>query len=228
MATDEAERERLKAALFRDSTVQGDSALMEQYKLYLGMLDRISERRQLANSFFLSINTGVCALIGYMFSKDAAVELKGFFWMTPLAGILLSCFWYRLIKSYRDLNSAKFEVIHLIEERLPLSPYHTEWVALGEGKDSRRYTPFTHLEIWVPRCFIIMYSVMILMMVPWSKLRREAAAPKAPSTATSTANKERQDDCWGRWVRHACHDFNPPSRLHAHSRPSSASASSFA
>jgi hypothetical protein len=183
MATDDKEKERLKAALFRASDVEGDCALMEQYKLYLEMLDRISERRQHANSFFLSINTGVCALIGYMFSKDAAVELKGFFWMTPLAGILLSYFWYRLIKSYRDLNSAKFDVIHLIEERLPLSPYHTEWLALGEGKDSKRYTPFTHLEIWVPRCFIIMYSVMILMMIPWSSLCRKAPSPTEPTKA---------------------------------------------
>jgi hypothetical protein len=183
MAADDKERERLKAALFRDSAVEGGCALMEQYKLYLEMLDRISERRQHANSFFLSINTGVCALIGYMFSKDAAVELKGFFWMTPLAGILLSYFWYRLIKSYRDLNSAKFEVVHLIEERLPLSPYHTEWLALGEGKDSKRYTPFTHLEIWVPRSFIIMYSVMILMMVPWSSLRKKAPPASTPTKA---------------------------------------------
>lgn len=188
MANAKTETERLSSALFRESCVEGDSAMMEQYKLYLEMLDRISERRQHANSFFLSINTGVCALIGYMFSKDAATELKGFFWMTPLAGILLSYFWYRLIKSYRDLNTAKFKVIYLIEERLPLSPYHTEWLALGEAKDPKVYTPFTHLEIWVPRCFVIMYSVMIVMMIPWSSLRQKMSAPTdAPKALVPTA-----------------------------------------
>jgi hypothetical protein len=55
-----------------------DPAYIEQYKLYLELLDKVSERRQSANSFFLSINTGLCALLGYMFSKDASPELRFF------------------------------------------------------------------------------------------------------------------------------------------------------
>ena len=35
---------------------------LEQYKLYVEMADRISSRRQNANSFFLSINTAIVAL----------------------------------------------------------------------------------------------------------------------------------------------------------------------
>ena len=31
--------------------------LLEQYKLYVQMADKISERRQSANSFFLTVNT---------------------------------------------------------------------------------------------------------------------------------------------------------------------------
>ena len=38
--------------------------LLEQYKLYLEMADRISSRRQSANSFFLSLNTALVALVG--------------------------------------------------------------------------------------------------------------------------------------------------------------------
>jgi len=192
MANDK-EHKRLSEALFNESNLDGDSAYFGQYKLYIEMLDRISERRQHANSFFLSINTGICALIGYMFSKDAAAELKGFFWMTPLAGILLSYFWYRLIKSYRDLNTAKFKVIYQIEERLPLSTYMAEWLALGEAKDRKVYTPFTHLEIWVPRSFIMMYFAIIVMMIPWSSLFKihkqdkvnKDEAGKSPASAVS-------------------------------------------
>ena len=40
--------------------------LLEQYKLYVEMADRISARRQTANSFFLSINTAIIALISYL------------------------------------------------------------------------------------------------------------------------------------------------------------------
>jgi hypothetical protein len=38
--------------------------LLEQYKLYIEMADRISSRRQSANSFFLSLNTTLVALGG--------------------------------------------------------------------------------------------------------------------------------------------------------------------
>jgi hypothetical protein len=37
-------------------------------------------------------------------------------------------------------------------------------------------------------------------------------------------NKARLDNRWGCSVGHACRNYNPPSRLHAHSRPSGASA----
>lgn len=167
MATDNR-KAKLSEALFQDSSLEGDCAYVEQYKLYLEMLDKISERRQHANSFFLTVNTGVCAFIGYLFSNDTNDNFKNFFWFVPVAGILLSYFWYRLIKSYRDLNSAKFEVVHLMEQRLPLAPYHAEWIALGEGKDSKVYVPFTHLEIWVPRSFMLMYFILIMYMILWS------------------------------------------------------------
>ena len=200
MATDK-EKKPLSEVLFNESDIAGDSALMEQYKLFLGMLDRISERRQHANSFFLSINTGVCALIGYMYSKDTADELKVFFWITPLAGILLSYFWFRLIKSYRDLNSAKFKVVYAIEERLPLSPFKAEWHALGEAKDPKVYTPFTHLEIWVPRCFIAMYLLIVAMMIPLSSLastnpkeNKAVDINREPAAASAILPKEKAKD----------------------------------
>jgi len=43
-----------------------NSHVIEIYKLYVEMADRISTRRQLANSFFLSINTAIVAIVGYV------------------------------------------------------------------------------------------------------------------------------------------------------------------
>ena len=164
------ENKKLANALFHESALTGDSAFMEQYKLYLEMLDNNSERRQHANNFFLTVNTGVCAFIGYIFAKDAAIEFRSFFWFVPIAGILLSYFWCRLIRSYRDLNTVKFKVVHLMEQRLPLAPFHAEWLALGEANNTQRYVPFTHLEIWIPRSFILMYGVLIIYMIPWGNI----------------------------------------------------------
>jgi hypothetical protein len=165
---DDDEHARIAAALFHDRDIEGDCAYMEQYKLYVEMLDRSSERRQQVNSFFLSINTGACAVIGYLFSEDASEQAKMFLWFTPLAGILISYFWSQLIKSYRDLSTAKFKVILQIEERLPLSLFKAEWLALREATDPKVYTPITQLEIWVPRSFVVMYLLIILLTIPWA------------------------------------------------------------
>ncbi|MGH9852412.1 MAG: RipA family octameric membrane protein [Blastocatellia bacterium] len=40
----------------------------QQYSLFLQLADKISERRQNANSIFLTINTGICAVVAYLFS----------------------------------------------------------------------------------------------------------------------------------------------------------------
>jgi hypothetical protein len=141
-------------------------AYLEQYKIYLETLDRISERRQTANSFFLSLNTGICGLLGYLFSKDSDPELKCFCWILPVAGIFLSVFWLRLVTSYRQLNTGKFVVLHLVEKHLPLAPYGAEWIALAKGKDRKVYLPLTHVEVWIPRLFILMYIIFIVIRLP--------------------------------------------------------------
>ena len=139
--------------------------VFEQYTLCLEMADKISERRQAANSYFLGINTGLCALIGYVYSKDVQPDLRPLVFLVPVAGFLLSYFWYRVVKSHRDLNGAKFLVIQEMERHLPLAPYRSEWKALGEGRESHRYTPFSHLEIWVPRIFIGMYALLTVFLI---------------------------------------------------------------
>lgn len=163
---------RIAAELFNDREIEGDGAYMEQYKLYVEMLDRTSERRQQVNSFFLSINTGACAIIGYLFSKEASEQARMFIWFTPLAGILISYFWSQLIKSYRHLSAAKFKIILQIEERLPLSLFKAEWLALREARDPNVYTPVTQLETWVPRSFIVMYFLFILLTIPWAAVAK--------------------------------------------------------
>lgn len=126
------------------------SHLLDQYKLYVEMADRVSARRQSANSYFLSVNSAILAFVGYVTSKDSSDYL----WLLGISGVTLSYLWFRLIRSYRDLNTAKFEVIHAIEKRIPISPYNAEWEAMGRGKDPRLYKPISHIESGVPWVFL--------------------------------------------------------------------------
>ncbi len=156
--------------LFRDVVEKyGDKYIehfLEQYKIYLSMLDKISDRRQKTNEFFLGLNTALLALLGYLNTRDITSN-NSFFIPSALAGIVISFFWYRIVRSYRDLNTGKFKIVHAIEQRLPMSLYETEWEVLGAGKNKRLYLPFTHIEIYVPWVFISIYFIIFASLVDW-------------------------------------------------------------
>jgi len=131
------------------------------------MADRISSRRQSANTFALSINTALIALVGYVQTQDSMILKEGFFWSVAVAGLILNFVWYRMVRSYRDLNTAKYLVIHEIEKRLVISPYDAEWEAVGRGKDRKLYLPFTHIEIWIPWIFFALHALILIRSIRW-------------------------------------------------------------
>ena len=88
--------------------------LLAQYFKYLDMADKISDRRSTANTFFLSINTGLISATGI--AKLVSQKTAPFtFAIIGLTAILLCFVWRRLIRSYDDLNTAKFKVVHEFE-----------------------------------------------------------------------------------------------------------------
>jgi hypothetical protein len=142
------------------------SHLLDQYKLYVEMADRISQRRTTANSYFLSINSAILAFAGYLTSKDSTDYL----WLLAIAGIVLCLLWQAIITSYRDLNTAKWNVVHQIEERLPISPYAAEWEAVERGRNPKLYRPLSHIERGVPWIFIALHVVVFAKTMPWHEV----------------------------------------------------------
>lgn len=136
--------------------------LLEQYKLYQSSAEKISDRRQTANAFFVTINTTLVSLISYL--NFGATNPSKYYWAIALAGIAISFMWYRLVRSYKDLNTAKFKVIHEIEKSLPVSPYDAEWEAVGRGENSELYLPFTHIEIFIPWVFLTLHSLILVII----------------------------------------------------------------
>ena len=134
--------------------------LLEQYKLYVEMADRISSRRQSTNSFFLSVNTAIIALLSYI--NMGSNNGSSFYCLVSLAGMSLCLMWYKLLCSYKNLNTAKFEVIHEMEAKLPISPYDSEWKKVENGNNSKLYLPFTHIEFYIPWVFFVIYVFIFL------------------------------------------------------------------
>ena len=137
------------------------SALMEQYKLYVELADRVSQRRAVANSFFLLVNSAAVVILGSLGVSLNQVSS----WLLVFPTVILICIcgvWFCMVKSYGQLNTGKWQVVGVMEERLPASPWwRAEWQALGEGKDRSLYWPLTHIEKWVPLVFVLLYVGML-------------------------------------------------------------------
>jgi len=138
------------------------SQLMDQYKLYVEMTDRISQRRMIANSYFLSLNSAILGFIGYLMTK----EMIGYLSLLAVAGIMLTALWYSIILSYRTLNRVKWRVVHQIEIQLPIQPYHAEWKIMQTEADLK-YHPISHVEAAVPWVFLFLYLIVFIKNFPW-------------------------------------------------------------
>jgi hypothetical protein len=139
--------------------------LLEIYKEYTQTVERVSDRRQKANSFFLSINTAIIALIGYVQSLGGADAASAINLLVPPAGVIICYTWYRVLRSYGGVNAGKFDVILALEDFLPVCPFRAEWKALGEGQDPKCYKPLGKLEAVVPWVFLIIHLAVITLAV---------------------------------------------------------------
>jgi hypothetical protein len=144
--------------------------LLDQYKIYISATEKISDRRQKTNEFFLGLNTALVALLGFIATKTDQYEISLMIAVSAVSGITVCYLWYRIVFSYKGLNSAKFKVIHAIELRLPLALYDTEWEMLERGENRNVYWPFSHIELHVPKIFIAIYAIMLLSVIPWMKI----------------------------------------------------------
>jgi hypothetical protein len=139
------------------ATEHYETLVLEQYKLCVEMADRVSARRGLTNTFFLSLNSIIAS--GVVGAGGRADRAPLWLLIAGLVILLTQCAaWFTLIRSYRQLNAAKWAVIGAIEERLPIYAYSRgEWGALGNGRDRRKYPQLTHIEQWVPWIFAASY-----------------------------------------------------------------------
>lgn len=141
---------------------------LEQYRMYLHLFNSTSDRRNKSNEFFLGLNTAIIGVIGYLETKGPSDNNSVIFMFAPIVGIAICYFWYEIITSYKQLNRAKFKVIHKIEENLPLSLFKTEWEILGKGLDYTKYRKLSSIEKNIPTVFIILYTVVFSMNLPWN------------------------------------------------------------
>ncbi len=144
--------------------------ILEQYILAVEMADRVSTRRGQANQFYLTLQSvllGGPALVGAANGSNTLEPSMTF--LLCVVGTVVGCVWFLQLRSYRDLNRAKFTVIGRMESRyFEVQPFNEEWVALQEDSIAGwrgRYTELGLVERIVPLVFIVIN--VILGIVVW-------------------------------------------------------------
>jgi hypothetical protein len=131
------------------------------YTTAVEMADRVSARRGSANQFYLSIETlllGVPTFFGFgAWGTDSSDAPRA----TLLAGlgVVVSAAWWLQLRSYRQLNKAKFDVIGQIEKtHFSIHPFSDEWKILKKDDDVKRwqdrYAELGTIERVVPLIFL--------------------------------------------------------------------------
>lgn len=145
-----------------------DPRVLDIYKLAVEMSDRVSARRLNANAFFVTVQGAIVAALGFMTGGNTQPP------KTPplalcLVGVLSAGIWFLLLLRYRDLNTAKFVVIHQIEaDHLPLAIFTDEWDHLKNSSSrpgKKRYSELGQVERLAPLMFAAINIALALYVV---------------------------------------------------------------
>jgi hypothetical protein len=153
--------------------------LLEQYKLFVETSQKVSEKRQTSNNYLLTLCSSLVTLFVTFLSTFGHHRWNV---LIPVAGLFVCFIWWSLVNSYKDLNTAKFKVIHEMEEQLPVALFDYEWHVCGKGKDRTKYMPLTHLERLVPLMFGALFVGLTAyaLLAPVDK-KPEPAKAETPS-----------------------------------------------
>ena len=137
--------------------------LLEIYKLHAELADSVSKQRATANRFYILVLSGLAVLFSTFLQRKNGVPLGWLMIGFGLFGLLLAVAWHGAICSYRQLNTAKFKVLHELEEKLSYPFSIREWDLLAKGTDRKVYQQLTAVESRVPIIFGILFSILLLI-----------------------------------------------------------------
>jgi len=135
--------------------------ILEQYKILVETADKVTDRRNQINAFFLSVNTLVLTVFALIYDIEVGITEKLLI-IPPLIAVLGICvLWFLTLLSYRKLNKAKFAVINDgYEPLLPSRPFHSEWIYATKLKRPE----VTIVEMVLPWLFIALYIFVAVIL----------------------------------------------------------------
>ncbi|MBK8558105.1 MAG: hypothetical protein IPL65_21245 [Lewinellaceae bacterium] len=120
-----------------------DPDLLEIYKLHVGLADKVSDRRAQANHFYLTVLTGLLAILSFSANRDNNIHSEQFLlvcFMVGLLGIIISLIWMINIRSYRQLNDGKMKNTAVAGKKTALRLLCQRMEIAGAGRRQEKNT----------------------------------------------------------------------------------------
>lgn len=138
--------------------------LLDQYKLYVEMADRISQRRGQDNRFYVTLLSALFVLLSLIVSNNIFGSILNWIVIAVgIFGILFCIIWYYNIKRYKELNSKKFRVIGEMETNLPFPAYKREYELIRSARRESQTNLLTGIEMYIPIIMALPYSLLIIV-----------------------------------------------------------------
>lgn len=136
--------------------------VLEQYKTYVEMADRISARRVDTNKLYISLISALLALVPFLLNQDIIRTFQMFaLLLLSVVGISLCFIWIININSYKQLNSIKYKVIHEMEKKMPFPCYTREW----ELEKTQKYRRLWKIEQKIPLFLMLPYLILFVFVL---------------------------------------------------------------
>ena len=139
---------------------------LELYKLHSEFADRVSQRRDAANRLHVTLIVGLALFVAtiYRFGPGGGLNDAMLMGISAL-GVFLSISWLVVIRSYKQLNSEKFRVLHELETHLVFAFFTREWDPEESGEKSNRYWRLTHVETGLPVLLGLAFVALFIYMI---------------------------------------------------------------
>lgn len=135
--------------------------ILELYKFYVELTDRISQRRGNSNTFFLTIISSFTGLIAFISSFLKTDIEESIIYLICFFCIILCLIWYITINSYKQLNKLRFSVIQELEKDMIFPCFTREWEYLKDNK--LKYYRLSKIEKFIPILFMVPFIFFIII-----------------------------------------------------------------
>ncbi len=148
---------------------ENKSLLLDQYKLYVDMHDKVVERRGRTNNFYISLLSGALAFISILGNEkilniNRSIDPLVIVFLVGLLGLSLCFLWLINIRGYAFLIRRKVKVIREMEKYLPFYAYCREEV-LWREEIGERFTKALRISTTEQFVSIVFGAVFLVITV---------------------------------------------------------------